>query len=308
MARSRSAAEAWRIAAIASTNAQKRSSPECLARRGGDELADRGIGGSGRDRPRRGLASSTVMSARSASARIDRTSRVRAATWIAVAAWRAKSDAIPMSSIVNGPARLSKTSRTPIVANAVLERHRQDRPRDIARSAPPPPGRTAGPAPDRTSRCSRRSRTHSRRHPGSAGSSGRRPAGPGRRPRRRTGGRRSLRRAARSRRPRRRRCRPSRPRSSAGASISTSVSRRTAVSARSATSRRSALAPASRSRSGVAAPRPLHHRARSAIRRTSTTTRSCGSSRRRPSETSSAMTRFTLWRVPPIIAASSDWV
>ena len=60
-----------------------------------------------------------------------------------------------------------------------------------------------------------------------------------------------------------------------------------------------------RQAAGVVGAHAFHHLARCAMRATSTTTRSLGSTRRRPSETSSATTRFTLWRVPPIIAASS---
>ena len=286
-----------------------------LASRDGHELVDGRVGTLPWQDPHRRRSSprsSSVMSARRASARIDLTSRVRAATLIAVAACRAKSDAISMSCIVNGPCPLVEHLEDADRANAVLERHRQDRPRDISRllrDFPAEPRVVHGIG----HRDALAGREHVARHTlGRAGSSCRPPAGPVPRQRRRTAARRWRRRRSAIEAASAAKMPTVASTIERRSVISTSVSIRTAVSARSATSRRIALAARRRGlRAGaagagwVAGP---HHRDRSTSRRTSTITRSCGSVRIRPSDTSSDMRRFTLCRVPPIIAARSDCV
>ena len=111
---------AWptRRRTIASTNSQKRSSP------GRSRVAAEII------------ASISSSSAETPSVSIIRrsswASRARAPTWIATAAWWAKTEASSMSRIPNVPSRLSRTSRIPVVPEIAPHGDREDRSRDVA--------------------------------------------------------------------------------------------------------------------------------------------------------------------------------
>ena len=199
----------------------------------------------------------------------------------------------------------------------VGERHRDQRPRHVAgllggRPAEPRVGRDVG-----EGDAAGRSRTRSRRRPGRRRWPARRRPGPARRPRPRTRAGPSPGRGARSRRPRRRTARPSPRRSSAGRRVrAAGLSRRRGLDpegdrpdaprARAGRSRRPD-APVVRS-AGSPPAVPVTARSCAPVARRSTTTSWSRSRRTRPWSARSASSRFTDWREPPIIPASSDWV